>query len=125
MFKNIILVSSERPDVMQVYLLRYADLLNERWYQPTRHTIRRVFFAILAGMSAIAFMVVSVVAFMLALNFPESHWQQLIIAPAILLLMTVGFVWLTVYQRSQLTLLERLRHESQQDRRLLEAVQAL
>lgn len=125
MFKTIIRVSSERPDLMQAYLSSYADLLHDSWLQSKRHTIRRVFFALLACMSAIAFMVVSAVAFMLLLNLPESDWQQLIIAPAVLLLMTVAFVLFTVYQRNPSKLLHTLSHELQQDRRLLETAQGL
>ena len=125
MFKTIIRVSSERPDLMQAYLSSYADLLHDSWHQSKRYTIRRVFCAVLACMSTIAFMVVSAMAFMLSLNLPESNWQQLIIAPAVLLLMTIAFVLLTVYQRSQSKLLQTLSHELQQDRRLLETAQGL
>lgn len=125
MFKTIIRVSSERPDLMQAYLSSYADLLHDSWHQSKRYTIRRVFCAVLACMSTIAFMVVSAMAFMLAFNLPESNWQQLIIAPAVLLLMTIAFVLLTVYQRSQSKLLQTLSHELQQDRRLLETAQGL
>ena len=125
MFKTIIRVSSERPDLMQAYLSSYADLLHDSWHQSKRYTIRRMFCAVLACMSTIAFMVVSAMAFMLSLNLPESNWQQLIIAPAVLLLMTIAFVLLTVYQRSQSKLLQTLSHELQQDRRLLETAQGL
>lgn len=125
MFKTIIRVSSERPDLMQAYLSSYADLLHDSWYQSKRHTIRRVLCALLACISTIAFMVVSALAFMLAFNLPDSNWQQLIIAPVFLLLMTITFVLLTVYQRGQSKLLQILNHELQQDRRMLETAQGL
>lgn len=125
MFKTIIRVSSERPDLMQAYLSSYADLLHDSWHQSKRYTIRRVFCAVLACMSTIAFMVVSAMAFMLSLNLPESDWQQLIIPPVVLLLVTVAFVLLTVYQRNPSKLLKTLSHELQQDRRLLETAQGL
>jgi hypothetical protein len=112
MFKTIIRVSSERPDLMQAYLSSYADLLHDSWHQSKRYTIRRMFCAVLACMSTIAFMVVSAMAFMLSLNLPESNWQQLIIPPVVLsvaeLLLNIDMVKLLDKWMNQLFLLNKL-----------------
>jgi uncharacterized membrane protein YqjE len=70
-------------------------------------------------------MVVAAVAFMLTLSLPDSKWQELMIAPAILLFMSFIFALLATQQRSKTKALQSLSYELQQDKRMLEKVQGL
>jgi uncharacterized membrane protein YqjE len=125
MLKTIIRLSSERPDLVQEYLTSYVELLRELWHQSKRHNLRRVCYALLACISTTAFMVVAAVAFMLTLILPDSKWQELMIAPAILLFMSFIFALLATQQRSKTKALQSLSYELQQDKRMLEKVQGL